>query len=149
MNDGNQSNKPSNNGVHLNQRWTPDVRTILLAETNSNVRSVMKEFLETRGYRVLDASTKTQAHAISHGYQGKIHLFITEVFFPGMNDGTLLKRIMQQRPGIRILLVSSGSVPDFEAKLIGRLKIPVIWKPFSFLDLEGTVDELIRKHTQF
>ena len=147
MNDGNQSNQPSDNGVHLNQRWTPDVKTILLAETNGDVRSVIREFLERRGYQVLDASTETQALAISRRYEGEIHLAIAEFSLPGMDGRNLVKRIGQQRPRIKKLLMSGVSVHDLEAIHIERLKIPVIWKPFSFPDLVGTVDELLREHT--
>ena len=148
MNDVNQSKMPTNNGAHITREEIPDVGTILLAETNGDVRSVIKEFLEKRGHRVLDASTETEALAISHGYKGEIHLAIAENSLSGMDGCTLVKRLRQHRPRIRILLMSSVSVPDFEAIHMEKLKIPVIWKPFSFSDLEGTVDELLREHTQ-
>src|SRR5207244_1987664 len=65
--------------------------TVLLVEDEESVRQLVKETLESRGYKVIEAENGEEALKISTTYTEPIHLLITDVVMPGISGRELAK----------------------------------------------------------
>jgi DNA-binding NtrC family response regulator len=120
----------------------PDQSVILVAEDDVMVLNLVRVTLERDGYFVLTAENGEEALILSRGYQGDIHLLLTDVCMPKMSGIQSGKAITRERPGICILLMSGS----FNEENPG---FPVLRKPFSVTKVSETVRGLIpaRKST--
>ncbi len=73
--------------------------TILLVEDETNLRRLARQYLETQGYKILEAEDGAAALQIVDGYKGTIDLLLSDVIMPGMNGRELAARIIQIAPG--------------------------------------------------
>ncbi len=112
--------------------------TILLVDDKVLILDICKQILEMKGYRVLMASTPSEAMQAVEKYDGEIHLLLTDVMMPAMNGVELSRRLSSLRNNMRTLFMSGYSANllaeegvDFDTKNL-------IQKPF-------TMDELIRR----
>jgi PAS domain S-box-containing protein len=80
--------------------------TILLVEDEDPVRMLAREFLESKGYQVLEAATGSEALRISAAHAGPIHLLMTDVVMPGMGGRELAEQLILQRPQTRVIYMS-------------------------------------------
>jgi CheY-like chemotaxis protein len=105
--------------------------TILVAEDDSAIRNLIREFLESFGYRVLAAGNSSEALQIASATQGPIHLLITDVIMPGKSGPVLADRLSQILPGVRVLYISGYS--DDAVSVHGVLKAGTFFlsKPFT------------------
>jgi hypothetical protein len=110
----------------------------LLVDDEPVVRKVVRLALTRAGYTVLVATDGTEALQVSRAYDRAIDVLLTDYKMPTMNGPDLAAMIAQERPGIRIVLMSghsSGTVPEVMKR--GLLK-----KPFR------PVDEVTRIHKE-
>jgi two-component system, cell cycle sensor histidine kinase and response regulator CckA len=112
--------------------------TILLVEDDDDVRGLAREGLVLRGYKVLDVRDGSEAFLLSQGFQGVIHLLVTDVVMPNMNGPQAAELIRLHRPTIKVLFMSgyTGDLP-FPENPGGPPRV-LLEKPF-------TVDALTRK----
>ncbi len=100
--------------------------TILLVEDEEPLRVLTRRFLIESGYTVLDAEHPENAIQIAQQHSGPIHLLLTDVVMPGMNGRTLVERLAQIRPQLRIVYMSGYSgfthreLLDSEANLLPK-----------------------------
>lgn len=80
--------------------------TVLLVEDEYAVRTIARAALTRRGYRVLAAADASEALAITRAYPGPIALLLTGVVMPGMGGRELAERVVEERPGVRVLFTS-------------------------------------------
>jgi CheY-like chemotaxis protein len=112
--------------------------TILLVEDDDDVRELAREGLILRGYKVLDVRDGSEAFLLSQGYQGTIHLLVTDVVMPNMSGPQAAELIMLHRPSIKVLLVSGFT---------GEAPLPDSPRgtPHILLEKPFTMDALARK----
>jgi PAS domain S-box-containing protein len=112
--------------------------TILLVEDDDDVRELAREGLMLRGYKVLDVRDGSEAFLLSQGYQGPIHLMVTDVIMPIMNGPQVAELIALHRPATKVLFISgyTGDLP-FTPQTGGQQPV-LLYKPF-------TIDVLARK----
>jgi PAS domain S-box-containing protein len=112
--------------------------TILLVEDDDDVRELAREGLILRGYKVLDVRDGSEAFLLSQGYQGTIHLLVTDVVMPNMNGPQAAEAIRLHRPSIKVLYMSgyTGDLPFPESP--GDPPRALLEKPF-------TIDALTRR----
>jgi CheY-like chemotaxis protein len=91
-----------------------------------------------RGYKVLDVRDGSEAFLLSQGYQGPIHLMVTDVIMPIMNGPQVAELIAIHRPATKVLFISgyTGDLP-FTPQPGGQQPV-LLYKPF-------TIDVLARK----
>jgi DNA-binding response OmpR family regulator len=81
--------------------------TVLLVEDEAFVRELVREFLQTSGYKVLEASTAEDAlRMVSDRSTPAIDLLVTDVVLPGLNGVRLAERLKVLVPGLEALYIS-------------------------------------------
>jgi PAS domain S-box-containing protein len=80
--------------------------TILLVEDETRVRRLVKEILENSGYTVIEATDGNDAMEVSRGFEGSIHLMLTDVIMPHMNGPVLFQKLCPERPDMKVLYMS-------------------------------------------
>ena len=103
--------------------------------------------LERFGYKVLAAHTPKAAVAMAEGYDGPIHLLLTDVVMPEMNGKELMKRIETLKPHIKVLFMSAYTGDVIARRGIIEGDAHFIQKPFSIDALAAKVREVLDKQT--
>ena len=117
--------------------------TILLVEDESNLRRLARQYLETQGYRILEAEDGAAALQISNGHQGKIDVLLTDVVMPGMNGRELATQVAALRPDVRVLYMSGYTENAIGHNGMLDAGINLLQKPFSLPTLKDRVRELL------
>jgi signal transduction histidine kinase/ActR/RegA family two-component response regulator len=106
-------------------------RTVLIAEDDSSVRSMVARILASRGYRVVEASSGPEAIALFERHASEISFVVTDVMMPRMSGKDVADQLKRARPELPILLVS-GYAHDVLGKdvALGE-RCGFLAKPFS------------------
>jgi PAS domain S-box-containing protein len=80
--------------------------TILIVEDEPLLRAANREFLDAKGYHVLEASNGAEALHVCQTHQGPIEVLITDVVMPGISGIELAKSVLAVRPEIRVVYMS-------------------------------------------
>jgi PAS domain S-box-containing protein len=112
--------------------------TVLLVEDEQQVRDVARGILRRQGYTVIEARDAAEASLLSRQHAGPIHLLLTDVVMPGMNGPDLAKRLVQERPEMKVLCMS-GYTDD------AAVRNGVMKAAFAYLQKPLTVGALARK----
>ncbi len=120
------------------------LETVLLVEDEEHVRRVAHEFLEIRGYSVIEARNGDEALQIAHSHPGPIHLLLTDVVMPGMNGRELWQRL-SWRPEMKVLYMSG--YPENAIVQNGTLEEGTMYlqKPFTLNALTRKVREVLNR----
>jgi len=121
----------------------PVMATILLAEDEDEVRSLLRDVLETHGHTVLEANGPVQGMEVAATYQGRIDLLLTDVVMPGGTGRDLARDVVSKRPDTKVLYMSG--YPDVGGSPQGVLEpgVPFLSKPFTRDVLLAKVHELL------
>jgi len=85
---------------------------ILLVEDDADVRMVMRNELETSGYQIWEAANGLEALNVWKTNASQIDLLLTDIVMPGgLNGWDLADRLKEERPSLKVILVS-GYNPD-------------------------------------
>src|SRR5258708_9116851 len=99
---------------------------ILVADDEPLVRNLAGAVLSDAGYRVLNAADGEQALEVSRQYDGSIDFLLTDITMPKMDGIELSLRIVQERPGIKVLMMSGVVSTELDPDQGGRF----LRKPF-------------------
>jgi CheY-like chemotaxis protein len=110
---------------------TGGTETILLAEDEPGVRAMIRATLERHGYTVLEASSGADALSIMGLHPGTIDLLFTDVVMPGMNGRELARRVVDERPGTRVLFATGFGGDAIIRHGVIDASLDLIEKPFS------------------
>jgi PAS domain S-box-containing protein len=102
--------------------------TILLAEDESGIRTMTRAYLESLGYRVLEAADGSEAIERSLEYAGPIHLVLTDLQMPGIRGDLAVKQIRAHRSTIKAIFMSGYADQDVAEESI-------LYKPFELPEL--------------
>lgn len=116
----------------------PGGETVLVVENEDPVRDLILDVLRLYGYTVLSAADGDGALRITAGHPGPIDLAIVDVVMPGLTGAAVARRLVADRPGLKVLFVSGYT--DEEVRRLGL-------QPGSpnFLQKPFTVDALASK----
>ncbi len=117
--------------------------TVLVAEDEGPVRTLLSRVLKAAGYNVLDAEDGEQALTLSEGHGGEIDLLVTDIVMPGMNGRILAKRVLADRPDTKVMYISGYSGGVAKADDIEAEGAIFIRKPFSPDSLLSAVKTMI------
>jgi two-component system cell cycle sensor histidine kinase/response regulator CckA len=117
--------------------------TLLLVEDEASVRELLRELLESAGYSVLEASRPAEALELARSREGPIHLLITDVVMPDMTGPELAQRVVQVRPGLRMLFLSGYTEGVIADKGLLADGAHFLQKPFTTDALEVKVRDVL------
>jgi two-component system cell cycle sensor histidine kinase/response regulator CckA len=121
------------------------IGTVLLVEDEDPVRLFAARALRNKGYNVLEARSGEAALEIIGSHHGAINLMITDVVMPRMDGPTLIRRIRDVRPDMKVIFISGYAEDDFRRRLDQNADIFFLAKPFSLKQLAGKVKEVMRE----
>jgi CheY-like chemotaxis protein len=110
--------------------------TLLLVEDEGEVRSLLRQILADKGYRVLQAASADEAVEVAAAHEGAIHLLLTDVIMPRVKGTELAALLVAERPDLKVLYMSGFNE---EPLLAGEVSAPCLQKPFSAQDLARAV----------
>jgi two-component system, cell cycle sensor histidine kinase and response regulator CckA len=105
--------------------------TILLAEDEEDVRTLLCELLESHGHRVLAASSPAEAQVVSGAYRGNIDLLLTDVVMPGGTGRDLARQLLARRPELKVLYISGYPEHGTSPGKVLESGAPFLPKPFT------------------
>ena len=125
----------------------PDVRSlgvhqsvILVADDDALIRNLVTLLLQHEGYFVLSAADGYEGLELSRKYPGKIDLVITDVEMPRMNGTDLCGHLTEERPGIKILVMSGADMSEIVRQ---NANMPFLPKPFDGETLKARVRAIL------
>ncbi len=105
--------------------------TILLAEDEQDVREVAREFLESGGYKVIEAQDGAEALRLATEHNAGIDLLVTDMVMPGMTGKELARRLQNQHSGISVVYMSGYSEQTMAETAQADVNRLLLTKPFS------------------
>lgn len=122
--------------------------TILLVEDEEIILDVAEKMLLILGYRVLRASTHTEALRLAKAHATEIELLITDVIMPEMSGRDLEQHIATIIPGLRCLFTSGYTANVMAGSGILTDDVHFLSKPFSMESLAHKVGEILGNQGQ-
>jgi PAS domain S-box-containing protein len=104
--------------------------TVLVVEDEAGVRSLVRQVLQTQGYRVLEAKTGAEALTLC-GRPGDIHLLLTDVVLESMNGRELSEQVCEMRPKTKTIFMSGYTDDAVLRHGVLSQNTPFLQKPFS------------------
>jgi CheY-like chemotaxis protein/two-component sensor histidine kinase len=105
--------------------------TILLVDDEDGVREVLARELQEKGYRLLEASSATQALEILVRQAEEIDLVVTDLAMPGMSGFVLAREATRVSPSLPFIFISGQPrelLPEFDDPGGAH---PLLQKPFT------------------
>jgi two-component system, cell cycle sensor histidine kinase and response regulator CckA len=117
--------------------------TVLLVEDEESVRQLVRETLQAKGYRVLEAENGDAGLAVAAGHEGPIDLVISDVVMPGTGGRELVQRLAESRPEIKVLYLSGYTEDAIMSEGPAENGRAFLQKPFTLQNLSRTVREVL------
>jgi len=134
-------------GTNLQPVNLPDLRilgvhqsVILVADDEPLIRNIVTLLLQHDGYFVLSAADGHEGLELSRKYPGVIDLLITDVEMPRMNGTDLCGHLMEERPGIKVLVMSGKDINEIIRQ---NANMPFLPKPFNGETLKAKVRAIL------
>jgi two-component system cell cycle sensor histidine kinase/response regulator CckA len=133
----------------LNEMNAPTVpisrgsETILLIEDSNDLREVIREFLVTSGYDVLEAGNATDAEQVAKRHPGPIHVILTDVVLPGVSGRVLAETLLSTRPEAKVLFMSGYTDDTVMYHQVSQAALNFIQKPFTRSELTDKVRQVV------
>ncbi len=117
--------------------------TILLVEDDDAVRRLARAMLERTGYRVIPAGNPKEAMRLASGFEGPIHLLLSDVIMPESEGAPLFDRLAKLQPGIRVLYMSGYTDEAIVRHGVLVEGTPFLQKPFTARELTRKVRDVL------
>jgi CheY-like chemotaxis protein len=117
--------------------------SVLVVEDEEAMREVTERILVRHGYRVIAAANGPEALSLAEHHAGPIDLLITDVVMPHMLGKEVAERVVQLRPGTRVLYMSGYAQGVLDARGTLVEGVTLVEKPFSEPILLAKVREVL------
>jgi len=115
----------------LKSRLPRGTETVLVAEDEEMIRSLVTAVLEGCGYTVIAAPSGEEALAVGIREKGAIDLLLTDVVMPGISGVDLAAKLAVSRPGIKVLFMSGYTDNVVLHHGISTSTMAFLQKPFT------------------
>jgi two-component system cell cycle sensor histidine kinase/response regulator CckA len=119
---------------------------ILVVDDEESVRRSVQHILERHNYQVLVAAEGKEALAVFGREQAQIQAVITDMMMPGTNGRELVQALRQRNERLPILGMT-GLTTGAAGEGFDGLKVAVLSKPFSRVELLSALRDALGKHT--
>jgi two-component system cell cycle sensor histidine kinase/response regulator CckA len=117
--------------------------TILLVEDEESVRQLVRDTLESKGYKVVEAENGENGLKVASALQAKIELVITDVVMPGMGGREMVEQLARLRPETKVLYLSGYTEDAILSEGTIMTGATFLQKPFTLQNLSRKVRELL------
>jgi nitrogen-specific signal transduction histidine kinase len=117
--------------------------TVLLVEDEESVRQLVKETLESKGYRVIEADHGAAALEAVSKHSGEIDLLVSDVVMPGMSGRDLAAKLRVTHPTTKVLYLSGYTEDAIVHQGVLEPDTAFLQKPFTLQALSRKVREVL------
>jgi CheY-like chemotaxis protein len=103
--------------------------TVLIAEDDAPVRTLIKEVLRQYGYTVIEAIDGEDAISRFTANQDRVHLLILDFLLPKINGKEVFEAIRRHRPDVKVIFASGYTADFLQQKGIIGENVEFIPKP--------------------
>ncbi|HEY6475256.1 MAG TPA: sigma-54 dependent transcriptional regulator [Polyangia bacterium] len=123
-----------------------EVKRVLVADDELNMRRVLEAMLRREGYDVITAANGVEALGGMEKSKGGVHTVITDLKMPGLDGMGLLKRLSADYPDVPVVMITAhGSVESaVEAVKLGAFDY--LEKPFEQEQIRQVVAKAINTY---
>jgi len=117
---------------------------ILLVEDEDPVRVFSARALRNKGYEVLEAKSGDEALSLMAEAGPRIDLLVTDVVMPNMDGPTLIRKVREDWPEMKVICISGYAEDKFRQRLDDSRDVHFLPKPFSLKQLAAKVKDIVR-----
>ena len=103
---------------------------VLLVEDSEGLRELARRLLQRQGYEVLIASNAQEALRL-FDQNPSIDVLLTDVVMPGASGPELTRRLVAQRPGLKVIYMSGHTEEAVNQHGVIKRGIAFLHKPFN------------------
>jgi CheY-like chemotaxis protein len=130
-------------GTKIERPVKGGTETILIAEDESDLRRLVKRFLERAGYSVLEASDGREAIDLFRKESSRIDLLLLDVVMPETGGHEVFEEARRINPKIRTLFTSGYSEDGIHTDFVLQEHCRLLQKPYEIKDLLRQVREVL------
>ncbi len=123
-------------------------QTVLVVDDIRIVRHVTYRLLSESGYRVFEAASAAEALEVLETARRPIDLVIVDVVMPGVNGVSLVRRIHEKWPAMKVLFMSAYQAEVLVREGLERPNVIFLAKPFTRDELLSRVTAALRHETE-
>lgn len=116
--------------------------TILVADDETEIRQLLRLYLEKDGYRVLEA--EDGIHAVSLLQKEEIDLVLLDIMMPGLNGYQVLRKLREQS-NIPVMILSAKGADEDKILGLDLGADDYLSKPFNPLEAMARINSNIRR----
>jgi CheY-like chemotaxis protein len=124
------------------------METVLVAEDQPDLRWMICQFLQERGYSVLEAKDGRDAVALAEQYKGRIDVVLTDVVMPHARGPEVARRLVASRPDIKVIFMSGYTEGEFGSGDKPGSEHLILQKPFELDFLAVKIREVLEAKTR-
>ena len=117
--------------------------SVLVVEDEDPVRAFSVRALRNKGYTVSEARTGLEALEVLTRLDRPVDLIVTDVMMPQMDGPSLIKKVREKWPTIKVICISGYAEESFRDKIGSWDDIWFLPKPYSLNQLAGLVKDAI------
>ena len=117
---------------------------ILIVDDEKNIRLTMRQALQPLGY---DVGTAVNGEdALKQLEADDFGLILLDLKMPGMDGLDVLRRVVELRPDIRVILISAHGTVEHAVEAMRLGAVDFIQKPFVPKELRDIVTQVLDRH---
>jgi DNA-binding response OmpR family regulator len=117
-------------------------RRILVVDDDADIRGLVRELLERRGFAVAEAADGKQA--LQEMYAGRPDLVVLDVSMPGLDGWTTLERI-RELSDVPVVMLTARSAELEKTRGLRAGADDYVTKPFGRQELLARIEGLLRR----
>jgi two-component system cell cycle sensor histidine kinase/response regulator CckA len=117
--------------------------SVLVVEDEDPVRAFSVRALRNKGYTVMEARTGLEALELLMRLDRPVDLIVTDVMMPQMDGPSLINKVRERWPAIKVICISGYAEESFRDKIGKWEDIWFLPKPYSLNQLAGLVKDAI------
>ena len=117
--------------------------TLLMAEDELEIRTMLKTFLEGLGYEVLVAQDGQEALQVFSSHQDRIDLVILDAVMPRLSGPKVYEQMRSIRPALPCILLTGYGDEMIKKHSAEGLEIQVLRKPVTFEELGRKIRDIL------
>jgi PAS domain S-box-containing protein len=118
--------------------------TLLLVEDDDMFRGLLRQVLETQGYKVLAAENPAVALELAAAHGADVRLLLSDMVMPGGNGADLAVKLVDQNPALKVVLMSGYTDDALSSREADLTRADAfLEKPFATQELLRLIRELL------